>query len=278
MAPGTRLTARGRQVPSDVGGGPPCAIGVVCDTVSFRTGPCTPHPTPGRAALGGWRRRGADAGWGAGEDSQQVLDVGGAAVYWDRDVEPTACATLPLAEVRRLFEDEWGTGAEGDSVASVVEEGEDMFFEAPSEAARPKHEWLLHPADVTVSGCVLPRDGVKFSGRVALRPVAVSLEVGQMWDMFHLGDWLAGCAQRRAYAHLRPPVPVGDDPRAWWRYAIGAAADQAKRSRWRLQWSDLRVLAGQRREYADLYKQGATAPPPDPCPPLPPAAPRTSGG
>ncbi|KAJ1479178.1 hypothetical protein T484DRAFT_1815354, partial [Baffinella frigidus] len=49
---------------------------------------------------------------------------------------------------------------------------------------------------------------------------------------------------------------VLEDRRAWWHYAIRASIDQVARSRWRLKWSEVRVLTGQRREYADLYKQG----------------------
>jgi vacuolar protein sorting-associated protein 13A/C len=215
-----------------VSGGPAVAIGIVCHEVCSRNN---------QAVVG-----------------QQTLQVRGLCVYWDRDIE---LVNLPpeaaLGEVAALFE-AWASAGKAESLPSVHEDDDgDIFYVAPSDDAASslvQHHWVLQPCDVHVSGSFLVQDKSGFKLQVSVESLPVVLEVGQMWDMFRLLDWLQVVGIRKRHLHLRPRCSVSEDRGAWWRYALHATLHDLHKTRWRLAWADVRVHLGQRREYAHLYR------------------------
>ena len=215
------------EADSVVSGGPPVAIGLLCQCISSRRDES-----------------------GAG---QQMLQVRGLSVYWDRDVEMMCLDDPGLAELSALF-DKWGKAAEtADSVPSVHEDEDgDIFYVAPSDQgslSSVQHHWVVLPCDLDVRGSLSQCKLV-----VCSEALPVVLEVGQIWDIFRLLDWLEVVAIRSKYLHLRPRVSVWQDRRAWWQYATAAVLHDMRQRRWRLRWADVRVHLGQRREYAQLYQ------------------------
>ena len=188
---------------------------------------------------------------------EQMLEVRGLSIYWDRDIEITKLDEASLAEVSALFE-AWGNGDKAESLPSVHEDDDgDIFYVAPSDDARSvsvQHHWVLQTCDVDISGSLPLQDKSDLKLLVRIQALPVVLEVGQMWDMFRLLDWLQVVAIRKRYLHLRPQARVSDDRAGWWRYAMRAVASDLAASRSRLTWAHVRVHLGQRREYAQLYR------------------------
>jgi hypothetical protein len=221
------------EVDTVVSGGPAVGVGLVCQCMRSR------HD---KSVSG---------------QPQQLLQVRGLSIYWDRDVEMTRVEEAGLAQVAELF-DKWGCAGPPESLPSVHEDEDgDIFYVAPSDEgslASVLHHWVLQPCDVDVSGSLLPADKSQYKLVVSVAAVPLVLEVGQMWDMFRLLDWLQVAGLRKRYGHLRPGARVLEDRRAWWAYAIAATVLDVARTRWRLRWADVRVHLGQRREYAQLYQ------------------------
>jgi hypothetical protein len=218
-----------------VSGGPSVAIGLVCQWVRSRSNKSV-----------------------AGE---QKLEVRGLSLYWDRDVEMSSLSEAALPEVAALFE-KWGCADDKpESLPSVHEDEDgDIFYVAPSDDDNSftlKHHWLLQPCDVDIS-LVLARDKSLSKLLLSIQSIPILLEVGQMWDIFRLLDWLQVVGIRRQFLHLRPRCQVSQDRRAWWRYSILSTLQHLNKTRWRLRWADMRVHLGQRREYAQLYRMVLT--------------------
>ena len=219
------------EVDAVVSGGPGAAIGLVCHSMCSRT----QHSAAG----------------------QQMLEVRGLCMYWDRDMDMTCLGDAPLAEVAALF-DTWGCAEKAESLPSVHEDDDgDIFYVAPSDdgsSSTVQHHWVLQACDVDMSGSLLSHDKSQFNLLLTIHSIPLVLEVGQIWDMFRLLDWFQVVGIRKQHVHLRPREGVAEDTRGWWRYAVNATLQRLKARRWRLTWADLRVHLGQRREYSQLYR------------------------
>ena len=215
-----------------VSGGPSIAIGLVCQAMRSHSS---------RTVSG-----------------EQKLEVTGLSLYWDRNVKMTCVQSdTTLHEIAALFETWGGADDKAESLPSVHEDEDgDIFYVAPSDdggSFSQQHHFILEPCNVDVSLILSPHKSVS-KLLISIQSIPVMLEVGQIWDIFRLLDWMEVVGIRRELVHIRPEVCVTDDRRAWWRYAIQATLHHLDKSRWRLRWSQVRVHLGQRREYASLYR------------------------
>ena len=195
-----------------------------------------------------------------GSLSEKLFHMKGLAVYWDRDEKPTSCSEESVVQLAAKFS-EWGINTDESSASSSVHEDEegDIFFVARSEGETPVHQYLLHPFDLTFTLRVLASnlpesaefEKPKYEADVRMRAVRLSLEVGQMWDILRLADWMQVCELRKSHSELRPAVKVSEDPVAWWRFAISAVSNQCRSTKW--SWMDMKLLFTNRREYSRLY-------------------------
>ena len=197
-----------------VSGGPSLAIGVVCQEVCSRNN---------QSVVG-----------------EQTLEVRGLCVYWDRDIDLVSLAEdAALGDVAALFET-WASGGKAESLPSVHEDDDgDIFYVAPSDDAASssvQHHWVLQPCHVHMSGSFLVQDKSQLKLQVSVESLPVVLEVGQMWDMFRLLDWLQVLGIRKRHLHLRPRCCVAEDRVAWWRYSFNATLLDLHKTRWRLSW------------------------------------------
>ncbi|KAL5700718.1 hypothetical protein ACHQM5_026131 [Ranunculus cassubicifolius] len=87
---------------------------------------------------------------------------------------------------------------------------------------------------------------------LALGDVSLSISEAQYHDCLKLLEAVSRYKTHVDVSHLRPMVPVSDDPLQWWRYAVQAGLQQKKMC-YRFSWDKIRYLCQLRRRYIQLY-------------------------
>ncbi|KAF9594340.1 hypothetical protein IFM89_030469 [Coptis chinensis] len=87
---------------------------------------------------------------------------------------------------------------------------------------------------------------------LALNDVSLSITEAQYHDCLKLLEVVSRFKTHVDVSHLRPMVPVSDDPLQWWRYAVLAGLQQKKMC-YRFSWDKIRYLCQLRRRYIQLY-------------------------
>ncbi|XP_062219043.1 uncharacterized protein LOC133918926 [Phragmites australis] len=87
---------------------------------------------------------------------------------------------------------------------------------------------------------------------LVLSDVSLTVTEAQYYDGIKLLETFSRFRTRVDVSHLRPVVPVKDDCRAWWRYAMLAGLRQKKLCYW-FSWERTRHLCQLRRRYVQLY-------------------------
>jgi len=87
---------------------------------------------------------------------------------------------------------------------------------------------------------------------LVLSDVSLTVTEAQYYDGIKLLEAFSRFRTRVDVSHLRPVVPVKEDCRAWWRYAVLAGLRQRKLCYW-FSWERTRRLCQLRRRYVQLY-------------------------
>ncbi|KAK3154093.1 hypothetical protein QOZ80_2BG0185880 [Eleusine coracana subsp. coracana] len=87
---------------------------------------------------------------------------------------------------------------------------------------------------------------------LVLSNVSLTVTEAQYYDGIKLLETFSRFRTRVDVSHLRPVVPVKEDCRAWWRYAMLAGLRQKKLCYW-FSWERTRHLCQLRRRYVQLY-------------------------
>ncbi|AQK59109.1 calcium-dependent lipid-binding family protein [Zea mays] len=87
---------------------------------------------------------------------------------------------------------------------------------------------------------------------LVLSDVSLTVTEAQYYDGIKLLEAFSRFRTRVDVSHLRPVVPVKEDRRAWWRYAVLAGLRQRKLCYW-FSWERTRRLCQLRRRYVQLY-------------------------
>ncbi|WVZ75446.1 hypothetical protein U9M48_023496 [Paspalum notatum var. saurae] len=87
---------------------------------------------------------------------------------------------------------------------------------------------------------------------LVLSDVSLTVTEAQYYDGIKLLETFSRFRTRVDVSHLRPVVPVKEDLRAWWRYAVLAGLRQKKLCYW-FSWERTRHLCQLRRRYVQLY-------------------------
>ncbi|KAL6841988.1 hypothetical protein ACP4OV_028188 [Aristida adscensionis] len=87
---------------------------------------------------------------------------------------------------------------------------------------------------------------------LVLSDVSLTVTEAQYYDGIKLLETFSRFRTRVDVSHLRPVVPVKEDCRAWWRYAMLAGLRQRKLCYW-FSWERTRHLCQLRRRYVQLY-------------------------
>uniref|UniRef100_A0ACD5YZI2 Uncharacterized protein n=1 Tax=Avena sativa TaxID=4498 RepID=A0ACD5YZI2_AVESA len=87
---------------------------------------------------------------------------------------------------------------------------------------------------------------------LVLSDVSLTVTEAQYYDCIKLLETFSRFRTRVDVSHLRPVVPVKEDSRAWWRYAMLAGLRQKKLCYW-FSWERTRHLCQLRRRYVQLY-------------------------
>jgi vacuolar protein sorting-associated protein 13A/C len=87
---------------------------------------------------------------------------------------------------------------------------------------------------------------------LVLSDVSLTVTEAQYYDGIKLLETFSRFRTRVDVSHLRPIVPVKEDRRAWWRYAMLAGLRQKKLCYW-FSWERTRHLCQLRRRYVQLY-------------------------
>ncbi|KAM3227150.1 hypothetical protein ACQJBY_059203 [Aegilops geniculata] len=87
---------------------------------------------------------------------------------------------------------------------------------------------------------------------LVLSDVSLTVTEAQYYDCIKLLETFSRFRTRVDVSHLRPIMPVKEDCRAWWRYAVLAGLRQKKLCYW-FSWERTRYLCQLRRRYVQLY-------------------------
>lgn len=87
---------------------------------------------------------------------------------------------------------------------------------------------------------------------LVLSDVSITMSEAQYHDGIKLLEVFSSYRTRVDVSHLRPMVPVSEDPSLWWRFAA-QAGQQQKKMCYRLSWVRIRHLCQLRRRYIQLY-------------------------
>ncbi|XP_073012998.1 uncharacterized protein [Typha latifolia] len=85
-----------------------------------------------------------------------------------------------------------------------------------------------------------------------LSDVSLTITEAQYYDGIKLLETFSRYKTHVEVSHLRPVLPVVEDPNAWWRYAMLAGLQQKKMCYW-FSWERIRDLCQLRRRYVHLY-------------------------
>ncbi|OVA16691.1 Peroxin/Ferlin domain [Macleaya cordata] len=85
-----------------------------------------------------------------------------------------------------------------------------------------------------------------------LSDVSLTITEAQYHDCLKLLEVVSRYKTHVDVSHLRPVVPVSEDPLKWWRYAVQAGLQQKKMC-YRFSWDRIRYLCQLRRRYIQLY-------------------------
>ncbi|XP_010266663.1 PREDICTED: uncharacterized protein LOC104604129 isoform X2 [Nelumbo nucifera] len=87
---------------------------------------------------------------------------------------------------------------------------------------------------------------------LVLSDVSLTITEAQYHDVIKLMEVFSRYRTRVDVSHLRPIVPVSDNPHVWWRYAAQAGLQQKKMC-YRFSWDRIQHLCRLRRHYIQLY-------------------------
>nr|DAD29104.1 TPA_asm: hypothetical protein HUJ06_030572 [Nelumbo nucifera] len=87
---------------------------------------------------------------------------------------------------------------------------------------------------------------------LVLSNVSLTITEAQYHDVIKLMEVFSQYRTRVDVSHLRPIVPVSDNPHVWWRYATQAGLQQKKMC-YRFSWDRIKHLCRLRRRYIQLY-------------------------
>ncbi|XP_026458441.1 putative vacuolar protein sorting-associated protein 13A [Papaver somniferum] len=87
---------------------------------------------------------------------------------------------------------------------------------------------------------------------LVLSDVSLTITEAQYHDCLKLLEVVSRYKTHVDVSHLRPMVPVSEDPHVWWRYAVQAGLQQKKMC-YRFSWDRIRYLCQLRRRYIQLY-------------------------
>ncbi|XP_038986983.1 uncharacterized protein LOC103722332 isoform X2 [Phoenix dactylifera] len=85
-----------------------------------------------------------------------------------------------------------------------------------------------------------------------LSDVSLTISEAQYCDGIKLLETISRYNTRLDTSHLRPVIPVSEDPQAWWHYAMLACLQQKKLCYW-FSWERIRHHCQLRRRYVQLY-------------------------
>ncbi|KAK1380403.1 Calcium-dependent lipid-binding family protein [Heracleum sosnowskyi] len=87
---------------------------------------------------------------------------------------------------------------------------------------------------------------------LVLTDVSLTITEAQYYDWIRLFEVLSRYKTYIEVSHIRPMVPVSENPYMWWRYAAQASLQQ-KRMCYRFSWDQVQFLCHMRRRYIQLY-------------------------
>uniref|UniRef100_A0A175YPS3 Uncharacterized protein n=1 Tax=Daucus carota subsp. sativus TaxID=79200 RepID=A0A175YPS3_DAUCS len=87
---------------------------------------------------------------------------------------------------------------------------------------------------------------------LVLSDVSITVTEAQYHDWIRLFEVLSRYKTYVEFSHIRPVVPVSENPYMWWRYAAQASLQQ-KRMCYRFSWEQVKFLCHRRRRYIQLY-------------------------
>eukprot|EP01116_Phalansterium_solitarium_P019875 TRINITY_DN5713_c0_g1_i3.p1 TRINITY_DN5713_c0_g1~~TRINITY_DN5713_c0_g1_i3.p1 ORF type:complete len:1111 (+),score=481.11 TRINITY_DN5713_c0_g1_i3:113-3445(+) len=124
--------------------------------------------------------------------------------------------------------------------ADNVEMGQLMDRLIFKKGQRPTHQYLLNPVNgylhLTLSKSDVPDLAVpKYVFAFAFTEIAFELDENQLRRLIELKKRIGRYQQGEKYRKHRPSVPVADNPRAWWQFAIRSVVGEidARRRVWR---------------------------------------------
>ncbi|KAI4338425.1 hypothetical protein MLD38_023489 [Melastoma candidum] len=129
----------------------------------------------------------------------------------------------------------------------------------PADSLVKKHTYILQP--VTGNAKYVKSQLDEYVGNhqpqqkasVNLDDVTLCLSKDGYRDILKLVENFAAFNQRLKYAHLRPLLPVKNNPTLWWKYAYRAVSDQTKKASGKLSWEQVLKYAKLRKKYISLY-------------------------
>ncbi|ONK67151.1 uncharacterized protein A4U43_C06F16540 [Asparagus officinalis] len=94
---------------------------------------------------------------------------------------------------------------------------------------------------------------------LVLSDVSLTISEAQYYDGIKLLETISRYKTRVDVSHLRPMLPVSEDPCAWWRYAVLAGLQQKKMCYW-FSWERIKHLCQLRRRYIQMYANSLQMP------------------